>query len=150
MGTTDLFEEDLLDLIFDNIADQKGPSITASRAQLDGTMKEIEILGINSHGEVIRSDQPATIENISMIELCVETKSVINCRPGDVITLTDGGKSTNYNITSMSTSGKQTKMELVPNNEAPTPILHVHQDDPELEETTLDIDVELGLSPEET
>jgi len=152
MVATALFDEDLLDLIFDNINPDESPNITASRLEIDGSQQHIEILGINSHGGTLLPDQVPTIENVSMIQMSVATSSVINCRPGDVITISEGGRSKNYSITSMSVEEDQTKMELVPSNTPlpDPPIIDVVEDYLEVEEeAALDIDMELGRLPDE-
>jgi len=145
MPKTNLFEEDMLDLVFENINPSKSPHITASTHTVSGK-KEIEILGVNGHDGTPPGQSP-TLETVSMIQITVARKNIPNCQPGDVISLTERGKTRDFTISSMNVQhgSDHADLELIERVDPPEePVIEIHDEYPEVEESALDIDKELG------
>jgi len=139
MSSSSLFDDDILDMVFDNVNPQKEKTFHVSLHTGD----KIEYKDLDA--STLHPNQVPNLKNLETMSLTVVTDAVKICKPGDIITVSDGiSPDRQFQISSMSMGAKVTDLELVSVPSTKPPEVQVHVDYPEVEESALDIFQELN------
>ena len=150
MARSSLLEDDLLDTLFKNAAPELDTgTLNVSLHSGELPEQEVEVKGVTWE----HPNHSPELKTVETIDLRVENEQIKSCKPGDLISITDGQSTRCFQIRSMEFGHTHTNLKcetyLGPSG-SPTPAIETHVDYPEVEECALDIDVELGLSQRET
>jgi len=140
VAASKLIDDDLLDMIFENVNPGKDDKTFMVSLHTGDKIEYKDLQASATH-----PNQTLKLDNLETMSLTVSSDAVKMCKPGDIITVSDGiSPDRNFQISSMMSAGpKCTDLELV-STPAKPPEIEVHVDYPEVEESALDIFHELN------
>ena len=150
MARSNLLEDDLLDVLFNNATPEFGTgTISVSLHSGELPKKDVEVKGATWDSHANRLPELKALETI---DLRVASESVKNVKPGDLIEITDGERTRCFIVQSITLSPTSMHADLKcelhsdPLASSAGQVIETYVDEPDPEESALDIDVELGLS----